>query len=68
VLALGEVGVSERWVTATLLLIIGVVIITDITFWNYGTGTYSDVIRRSLRAHPLIPFLFGLIVGHLVWP
>ena len=57
---------SERWVTTILLLLIGAVILADVLFWSRGGVTFSTVIRRSLSAHPMVPTLLGITVGHLV--
>lgn len=29
--------------------------------------TISEVIRKFAHKHPLIPFAFGVIMGHLFW-
>jgi hypothetical protein len=52
-----------------LLVVLG---IGAADFWlldRYGpTGTISNAILESCRVHPVIPFLFGLLMGHLFWP
>ena len=30
--------------------------------------TISEVLLASGKAHPIIPFAFGIIFGHLFWP
>jgi len=31
-------------------------------------GTVSEVILDFARKYPIVPFLMGLLCGHLVWP
>lgn len=30
-------------------------------------GTISEVLLNSARSSPLIPFLFGVLMGHMFW-
>lgn len=31
-------------------------------------GTISEVLLSGAKNHPILPFLFGVLMGHLYWP
>ena len=33
-----------------------------------GDDTISEVVLGFARRHPVIPFLLGVLMGHLLWP
>lgn len=38
-------------------------------FGTAGAGdTISEVILSAVKAHPILPFLAGVLCGHLFWP
>jgi len=55
-----------------VLICIGVIILYDIYCYIKAKTTLSQKIRDWTAAHPLFPFLFGLIIGilagHWWWP
>lgn len=38
-------------------------------FATAGAGdTISEVVLTAVKAHPIVPFLAGVLCGHLFWP
>lgn len=38
-------------------------------FFTAGAGdTISEVVLGAAKAHPIVPFLAGVLSGHLFWP
>lgn len=33
-----------------------------------SSATISSVVLRTARDNPILPYLLGLLMGHLVWP
>jgi hypothetical protein len=33
-----------------------------------GEATISDVVLTFAQQHPVLPFLLGVVAGHLCWP
>lgn len=57
--------------THILLLATAVILIGVDIYWasNRVPGdTISEVILAYARMHPVIPFAFGVLMGHLLWP
>ena len=56
----------------TTVWIIGVAAATligwDLYVWQVPNGTISEVVLGWARLHPIVPFLFGVLMGHLFWP
>lgn len=50
------------WVVALLLYDLFLVL------WGYTDATVSAVCSKLFRRAPVLAFLAGLVVGHLVWP
>lgn len=50
------------WVVALLLYDLFLVL------WGYTDATVSMVCSKLFRRAPVLAFLVGLVVGHLVWP
>lgn len=60
----------KNWTKWVLLGVTIVLAIFDIWIINneYWQSTISAVVlERSIR-HPIIPFVIGIIAGHLFWP
>lgn len=58
---------TTAWVLVTIVgALIGYDIFAYLRWGYHGTISY-DVLSASLR-HPLIPFMVGVIAGHLFWP
>jgi hypothetical protein len=57
---------STVWVIG---LVAGIIIVFDVCMAKRGKGdTISDVILGNSLRYPVIPFLFGVLMGHLFWP
>jgi TRAP-type C4-dicarboxylate transport system permease small subunit len=55
------------WVLAGTLLVIGGYDVWAL-IWAGEEFTVSHTILELSRAHPLVPLLVGLLLGHLFWP
>ena len=57
-------------VQLTLGLMVLVLAIVDLVgYWRYGPEfSVSRVIFQTALQHPVVPLLFGLLLGHLFWP
>lgn len=68
----------RRWVTigilvATTLALIGWDIYVAVAESGQGNdpdagGTISEVVLGFARNHPVVPFAFGVLMGHFFWP
>ncbi len=62
---------SDRgWTVVILLAVVALVGAWDVyvAFFNREKDdTVSEVVRELARRHPLVPFLFGLLMGHFFW-
>ncbi len=38
-----------------------------LAYYSHGADTVSEVIWRASTKHPVIPFMIGLLAGHLFW-
>lgn len=56
---------KTTWVILAVALLLGA---WDIWARSSPGGTISEVILSSARQSPLLPFLFGVLCGHLFWP
>ena len=61
---------STRLVTAIILIVVSVALIV----WDIYAAitpvhgdTISEVLWTATTQHPVIPFLFGMLMGHLFW-
>lgn len=56
-----------KWVLIGITILITV---SDVLFaTNHKAGdTYSETILHYALEHPVIPFCFGVLAGHLMWP
>lgn len=56
-----------HWV---LIAVSSFLIIADIYWATDGVegDTISEVILKYARKYTVIPFLFGVLMGHLLWP
>lgn len=52
-----------------IIIFFGVVFIWDCLaiFFNKDTATFSVILFESSKEWPIIPFVFGLVCGHLFW-
>lgn len=60
-----------RKITIGLLLVVAVLLIVWDVYVanNTPTGdTISEITLLAASKHPVIPFAFGVICGHLFWP
>jgi hypothetical protein len=51
--------------TWILIVVIAFLVAWDIYARAYPGGTISEVLLTGARNHPIIPFLFGVVSGHL---
>jgi len=50
------------------LLVAGLLVYEAITILNQVPGdTISEIVWRETSKRPLIPFIFGLLMGHFFW-
>lgn len=67
-----QIAFKTRWRTSWILAIIVLALIGwDVyaAFFTGGVGgTISEVVLGFARKHPIVPFLFGVVSGHLLWP
>ena len=40
----------------------------DFYIWTVPGGTISETLLGWAKNHPVVPFMFGVICGHLFWP
>ncbi len=64
---------SGAWRRGSIILITLVVfglILWDVFAYLFGgiEGTLSDVVLAWAWQKPLLPFVFGVLMGHLFWP
>ena len=64
----GEMSLES--ITRLGLILICVLLVTwdamVVAIGNYD-ATVSVIVYRESRKHPIIPFLLGLVCGHLLW-
>jgi len=62
-----KTNLKTAWVIGITMVIL---IILDIYMWNNGIpgDTISEITIRNAMRHPIIPFIWGVIMGHLFWP
>jgi len=47
---------------------VGLIIIFEIIEFKINNGeTISEITWRVVRTHPIVPFLAGVLMGHLFW-
>lgn len=56
---------KTTWIVALIAVALG---LWDLYARNYPGGTVSEVMLSSARHNPILPFLFGVLCGHLFWP
>jgi hypothetical protein len=52
------------------LLILGILLVLAYEVWAIVTqraSTISEIVWRTAATSPLLPFLAGLLMGHLFW-
>jgi hypothetical protein len=62
---------TTRQITIAMILATAfILIVWDI--WAYvtvgGEATISAVILDNSKKYPMLPFSFGVLIGHLMWP
>jgi hypothetical protein len=55
---------TTTWIIAVTAAFLGA---WDLYARKFKEGTISEVILSSARSSPLLPFLFGVLMGHLFW-
>lgn len=50
-----------------ILCVAALLIGWDLYVWKVPDATISEVVLSAARRHPVIPFLFGVLMGHLFW-
>lgn len=61
---------SPRWWTILILVATAVILIAwDIVVATNSVkgDTISEILLNFARHHPVVPFLFGVLMGHLFW-
>ena len=62
---IGEMGVTMSWIF--YLLVAALIVYEGITLTNkYDGDTISEIIWH-LSNRPLVPFIFGMLMGHFFW-
>jgi len=61
---------ANQWVAAALSLIVFIVFLFDLfsVAARDELATVSAVVLEVSRKHPMVPLLFGVLMGHLFWP
>lgn len=62
---------TARWWTIGILAVVTILLIAWDVYaaTNKERGdTISEVVLAFARRHPVIPFLMGVLMGHLLWP
>lgn len=61
---------AQRWGVFLLAVTFLLVLVYDLVaaFYMLPEQSISAIVLRISRAHPILPFIAGLIVGHLFWP
>lgn len=60
---------NTRLTTVWILLIVTSLLIAwDFYARHFNGGTISEVALTWARSHPVVPFLVGVVCGHLFWP
>jgi hypothetical protein len=64
---------ADKWrnITIVVLLVLPVVVVAyDLVAAFYGKSgaTISEVILQTSLRRPLVPFAFGVLMGHLFFP
>lgn len=54
--------------TWILLLTIAGLAAWDVYCRQFPGGTISEVLLTAAKNHPVVPFAFGALGGHLFWP
>lgn len=59
----------RRWTIGILVFVTAALIGWDIyVATQAGSATISAVVLGWAMAHPVVPFAFGVLMGHLFWP
>ena len=58
--------------TTIAILVVATLLLISWDIWVYleptPGDTISEVLLKYARPHPVIPFAFGVLMGHLFWP
>lgn len=55
------------WILVVAILLAVLYNVAAGMWWNPG-GTISETFQFVAQRYPLLPFLLGLLLGHLLWP
>jgi hypothetical protein len=55
------------YITLVAAILLGAAGVWDVYALFHGRETVSDVIRYGFSRWPVLPFLVGLALGHLLW-
>lgn len=61
---------KRHWTVIILAVVTVFLIVWDVyAFMTAGTpGTVSDIVLDFAGMHPVLPFIIGVLMGHLLWP
>lgn len=60
---------KTRFATSWVLILASVILIVwDLYARQFSGSTISELALSQARSHPVYPFLFGVLGGHLFWP
>ena len=61
---------SFRWTFWLLIVITAVLLVWDlyVAFSPEPGDTISEVLLWTAQRHPVLPFVVGVVCGHLFWP
>lgn len=60
---------KTRFATTWILIVVAILLVAwDIYARQYDSGTISEVTLVWVRNHPVVPFLLGVLGGHLCFP
>lgn len=58
-------SLKTTWVLAVIVVVL---VVYDFSVRNVPGGTISEVILTIAKNSPVLPFLAGVLCGHLFWP
>jgi len=63
------IAFKTRFTTTWILILMAILlIIWDVYARQYDSGTISEVMLSWTMSHPVVPFLLGVLGGHLCFP
>jgi len=60
----------SNWVLWVMMLAVAIVVVWDVyALTQMGRHvTVSTKIRELSQSYPILPFVFGAVIGHFFWP